>query len=888
MNRQTLSSILKLFAISANKQDSSDTNAITLKFRHFLNEIIENQYIEEYISEFVRALDEYSSFSSKRLSLNSVRLIRICNETSQNLSPDDRIQVLFYLEKLLFPADEQSEEFMQLVADIYEIDANVLADIENLHCENPTNCYQISKSDNNHNSEPVSEPIDRQSQPVGLFIILSSNLAAIKSLGNEISINGNILANGSIELVGNESIVKISNNKKYYLKDIVAIASEKNKCNRFSLILNNISITRRNKTYLHPLSCEMHSGELIGIIGRSGSGKTTLLKAIAGIEKLHIGNIFKRSYNGDSQFTKAFLAQANALIPLFTVREHIEQRLDFLQDKSNRDEKVNRALKNVELETFSNNIAAKSDGSPWQISGGQQKRLGIAMEMLADPEVFILDEPTSGLSSTDSQKIIQLLRQITYEQKLVIASIHQPDFETFMMFDKILIIDDGGYPIFYGAPSAAAEYFRSITGRIDKASLLETNFNPGVILNIINETAHNSESGTTKRITSPEEWYERFVKNSISQPTPESVKPLDKRKSNGIKSFAAQLKFSFMCDLRNKVRTAMIVGIPPLMAVAMSLLTRFSHSEEYAYYSNPNIPAWLMMLLITAFFLGLVVSAHEFIFLRQFHRSEHIIKDKSTSLSLAKITKYTIHSAIMSLLLTLPATLIEGNLFFLGKLFVINWLLTFCGSLTSMILSLFFRNLSTVYLLIPIIVIPQMIFSGGLVQYDNFNRNFVKGNGMPIFADIMPIRWADEACMTEAYLINPVEQEIFDAKVSLYQAAEKLENSPDDLAVRKQKDDAQTKIDRTLENIVDCDSIYRHYGNMYISKIVTSTKRSAIPPIYDIENHGETKFLCGRKEVVGKTFKTYCYNTIILTFINLFLVLVLIIAVRIKEKYLSK
>ena len=865
MNRQTLSSILKLFAISANKHNDSDTTSITLKFKSFLDETIESAYIDEYTAEFEKALDEYASFSNKRLSLNSVRLIRICNETSQNLSYDDRIQVLFYLEKLLFPANEQSEEFMRLVADIYEIDANIITDIENIHTENPTNSHLISEHGNVQ----------------GVFILLSNNLAAIKSLGNDISINGNILANRSIELIGNESVVRIGNYKKYYLKDIAAIASDKNESKSFSLIINNISITRHSKTYFHPLSCEMHSGELIGIMGRSGSGKTTLLKAIAGIEKSHTGSIFKHSADGDSQFTKAYLPQANALIPLFTVKEHLEQRLDFLQECTDRNEKIKLALESVELEDFANNIAAKSDGTPWQISGGQQKRLGIAMEMLANPEVFILDEPTSGLSSTDSQKIVALLRQIASEQKIVIASIHQPDFETFMMFDKILIIDDGGYPIFYGKPSESAEYFRRLTGRIDKESLLETHFNPGVILNIINETSHDNQ-----RLTSPEEWYAKFVENNNTTPTPTSIKPLNKYKSSGLKSFVSQLKFSFKCDLRNKIRTAMIIGIPPLMAVAMSLLTRFSHSDEYAYYSNPNIPAWLMMLLITAFFLGLVVSAHEFIFLRQFHRNEHIINDKSTSLSLAKITKYIILSGIMSLLLTLPATLIEGNMFFFGRLFVITWLLTFCGCLTSMIISLFFRSISTVYLLIPIIVIPQMIFSGGLVQYDNFNKHFVKDDGMPLFADLMPIRWADEACMTEAYLINPVEQEIFDAKVSLYEAAEKIENTTDPTLIaqlRKQKNDAQAEIDSKLARIENSDSLYRRYGNMYVSKIVTTLKSSSIPPIYDTETNGEAKFLCGRKMLAGKIISTYDYNIIVLILFNLALCLFIIPIGKIKR-----
>ena len=482
MNRQTLSSILKLFAISANKQNDSDITSIILKFKSFLGETIESSYIDEYTAEFEKALEEYASFSNKRLSLNSVRLIKICNETSRNLSPDDRIQVLFYLEKLLFPATEQSEEFMQLVADIYETEEKTLEQIKNLHSENANNCH----------------PIICNEETAGAFVIFSENLAAIKSFG-ELLVNGQKIANGETELIGINSVVSTADNRKYYLKDLITLAGAIRNNNKFSLILNDLCIKRKGKTFVHPLSCKMQSGELIGIMGRSGSGKTTLLKAIAGAEKSYTGQIFKRSENDNYDFSRSYLPQANALIPLFTVREHLEQRLDFLQENDNRDDKIKQALESVELEDFANNIAAKSDGSPWQISGGQQKRLGIAMEMLANPDVFILDEPTSGLSSTDSLKIVALLRKIASEGKVVIASIHQPDYETFMMFDKILIIDDGGYPVFYGKPSESAEYFRRLTGRIDKESQLETHFNPGVILNIITETAQNTENDTNQR-----------------------------------------------------------------------------------------------------------------------------------------------------------------------------------------------------------------------------------------------------------------------------------------------------------------------------------------------------------------------------------------------------
>ncbi|MBQ2350674.1 MAG: hypothetical protein II394_00480, partial [Bacteroidales bacterium] len=120
---------------------------------------------------------------------------------------------------------------------------------------------------------------------------------------------------------------------------------------------------------------------------------------------------------------------------------------------------------------------------------------------------------------------------------------------------------------------------------------------------------------------------------------------------------------------------------------------------------------------------------------------------------------------------------------------------------------------------------------------------------------------------------------IFEAKVSLYEAAEKLENTTDQALAsqfRKQKNDAQREIDSKLERIENSDSIYRHFGNMYISKIVTTTKSSNIPPIYATQQSGKTIFLCGHKMLAGKTFSTYSYNVMILILMNLALFLVLI------------
>ena len=91
-------------------------------------------------------------------------------------------------------------------------------------------------------------------------------------------------------------------------------------------------------------------------------------------------------------------------------------------------------------------------GSPLEkvISGGQRKRVNIALELLREPSMLFVDEPTSGLSSRDSENIMDLLKDLSLNGKIVFVVIHQPSSLIFKMFDKLLVLDTGGYQIFYG------------------------------------------------------------------------------------------------------------------------------------------------------------------------------------------------------------------------------------------------------------------------------------------------------------------------------------------------------------------------------------------------------------------------------------------------------
>ncbi len=141
------------------------------------------------------------------------------------------------------------------------------------------------------------------------------------------------------------------------------------------------------------------------------------------------------------------------------------------------------------------------------ISGGQRKSLNIALELIREPAILFVDEPTSGLSSRDSENVIDLLKELSLKGKLIFVVIHQPSSDIYKMFDKMYIMDTGGYPIFYGNPVEAVTYFKKATNQVDSdrgQCPTCSNVNPEQIFNII-EAKVVDEYGqlTNKRKVNP-------------------------------------------------------------------------------------------------------------------------------------------------------------------------------------------------------------------------------------------------------------------------------------------------------------------------------------------------------------------------------------------------
>ena len=186
--------------------------------------------------------------------------------------------------------------------------------------------------------------------------------------------------------------------------------------------IENIKKQFGEQKVLKGITTEFIKGKTNLIIGRSGAGKTVLLKILVGLIAPTSGKV----WYGDTDFTAlstkqrkairtdmGMLFQGSALFDSMTVEENVRFPLDMFTNmtKGEKLNKVNETLDRVEL-------TGSNDKYPSEVSGGMQKRVGIARAIILDPKFLFCDEPNSGLDPTTSMKIDELIRNITTENQI--------------------------------------------------------------------------------------------------------------------------------------------------------------------------------------------------------------------------------------------------------------------------------------------------------------------------------------------------------------------------------------------------------------------------------------------------------------------------------------
>ena len=522
---------------------------------------------------------------------------------------------------------------------------------------------------------------------------------------------------------------------------------------------------------MHNLSFTLRGGELLAIMGGSGTGKTTLLSLLNGSLHPQEGSITINGHTIDEPEAKAligFVPQDDLLIEELTVYQNLwyTAKLCFegMAD-SDIDMRVRKTLKDLGLDAAKDLKVGSAINK--YISGGQRKRLNIALELIREPAVLFLDEPTSGLSSADTEKVVNLLKEQTLKGKLIIVNIHQPSSDVYKLFDRLWLLDKGGYPVFDGNPIDAITYFKEAAHYADaETSACPTcgNVNPEIVLNIIDEKALNSSGELSdERKTTPQEWHELYLANRPEQAVPavSDMPPSDQKKPGALKQFAIFLQRNAKTKMTNLQYLCITLLEAPLLALVCAMLTRYAPPEGYSVMDNKNLVSYFFMSVIVATFLGMSGSAEEIIKDRALLKRESFLRLSHGSYIWSKI----IYMALVSLLQTLLYVLIGNAVMGLHGMLLTWWLILFAtallASLTGLLLSQCLSSVVAIYITIPLLLIPQILLCGLVVSFTDLSPKSKTGN-VPLIGDIIPARWAYEALAVTSFTDNLYERNFFE------------------------------------------------------------------------------------------------------------------------------
>lgn len=803
--------LVQLFAIvaaSLNKQISENSRKI---LESYLSQHLNNQELEEYLKLF----DELLMFhlpEQPEMDPTDVydKTKAICNRIKNNLTAQDRIIVFIkFLEFLTALTRENSPrpatddqnldtyltifraaftfpepEFNDAVAFITDPDGGKI---------NPEHLLTIRGEMTS--PEPAGKYIYRERLDGRILVLFVPSVRTLicRYLGSdELYLNGHIIQPYRSFVLTNGTILKNLKIAPVYYADVASRFFHASRKIQIDFTAKEISYRFKKSTNgIHPLSLTATSGELIGVMGGSGVGKSTLLNVLNGNLKLNDGQILINGFDLEKdhdalQGMIGFVPQDDLLIDELTVFQNLyyNAKLCF-RDFS--EKKIIRAVMRVLMDIDLISIRNLTVGDPLNkfISGGQRKRLNIALELIREPAVLFADEPTSGLSSMDSEMVMLLLKEQTLKGRLVIVNIHQPSSDIYKLFDKLLIMDKGGYPIYYGNPIDALTYFKLAGNHVnpDESECQSCGYvNPEQLLQITEAKIVNEYGRFTgNRKTTPKEWYESFRKNiQPSLKLKEEKKEIPKSHFK-IPGKIKQFRIFSIRNLLTKItnRQYMLINLleAPFLAALLAYLTRYSFGEQYIFGDNRNLVPYLFMSVVVSLFLGMMVSAEEIIRDRRILKREAFLNLSRFSYLNSKIILLFALSAIQAFLYVVVGNWIMG----IHGMTLSYWLILFatscCANLIGLNISSGLNSVVAIYILIPFIIVPQLLLSGTVVPFDYLNPSIASRKHVPLVGNMMTSRWTFEALAVEQFRNNKYEKIFYpyDKEISRYSYITALE-----------------------------------------------------------------------------------------------------------------
>jgi len=518
----------------------------------------------------------------------------------------------------------------------------------------------------------------------------------------------------------------------------------------------------KRDTGLDSISFSVTRGEMVCVMGASGSGKSTLLKAMAGQLQPSQGEILLngQSLYADVQHLKRFVSyipQDDAFDDHLTIQENMSFAAAIRSphlSRRDRGRRIEGKLTELGLSERRDNIVGSAVKKT--LSGGERKRLNIGLDMVSSADVFLFDEPTSGLSSKDSEHVIEIIRSMAHN-KIVLVTLHQPTSKLFQMFSKALLLDKGGRMVFYGTPTEMLQYFANAEHEQHFGTELGGcpacgTTRPEFIFDVL-ETPLRDLSGDViyeentrgqlvpARRFSADFWRDKYESfrllqdmkqvNLRKQPPAPLPAPDPLRKREPVRwhdewtQFRTLLKRAFMSKVRNRGNLFITLLVSPALAgmIGWALYYNDDPAVPYDFASAFHIPTYIFISLLVAMFLALVNSVDDIIRDRVVLYRERNLDVRLPYYIFSKFVTLALFTAVQCALFVFVGNKILQIRGMFWEYFFYMFITGASGTSLGLLISSLVADAKTAANFVPLVLIPQLIFGGALIKYEEMNRD---------------------------------------------------------------------------------------------------------------------------------------------------------------------
>lgn len=801
-----IETLIKLFAMITDfrgKQSNESTVLVESYLKENLNREMADKYMGLY-QEFVNYyhVDNreilYSENGSGKRFINKKYLNGICLSIVDHFDLNSRFMIVSQLLNFINKAEGLNIDDLKMVnivaqglkIDTQEYDNLYRFFLFSIDKVKDKSCLFVVNGNPEYHDKEINHLFrENQQVEIELIRIHSTNTLFFKYWGpRNLYLNGHRLDQQRLYIFPQGGILKTSRIIPIYYSSIMSRFIQEKGKPRIVFNAENIEY-RFNKRVLglHPVSFQERSGDLVGILGGSGVGKTTLLNVLNGKLKPAKGKITINGHdlhdpkNADIlNGVIGYVPQDDLLLEELTVYQNLEFNARFCfgnMDEEQIEEIIKQALVDFDLLEARDLVV----GNPLKkiLSGGQRKRLNIALELMREPSILFVDEPTSGLSSADSEKVLYLLKRQCLKGKLVFANIHQPSSDIYKLFDRMIVMDKGGRVVFFGNPMEAITYFKHQANYVnpDESECLSCgNVKTEQPLRII-EARMVDPFGKSirRRKIAPEEWYQsykekvepRVIDFMKTNPSGEEKFPdVIFKTPKWFRQFKLFLQRDFASKRSNKQYLAIALLEAPILAVILGFFSKYSINGKYLLSENDNIPAFLFMSVVVALFTGIIISAEEIFKDRKIRAREEFLNLSKGAYFASKITMLFIISGIQ----VISFVGIGHYMLEIHGLTFSTWAILFSTACFANLLGL---NLSAgldsavaIYVLIPLLFVPQLLLSGVIVDFNKMHHSLSSYDKTPLIGDAMVSRWSYEALAVNQFTNNKYRQYIFEEEVA--------------------------------------------------------------------------------------------------------------------------